>query len=67
MGDNSHAAAAAAAAELRQMSSCNNPAYGRLANFDIDRKVSNYHYIRRSYKYFDTSSLHIRLGRGSSP
>ena len=33
-------AVVAAAAELRQMSSCQNPAYGRLANFDIDRKVS---------------------------
>ena len=35
-----NAAVVAAAAELRQMSSCQNPAYGRLANFDIDRKVS---------------------------
>ena len=40
-GGGENVAAAAAAAELRQMSSCQNPAYGRLANFDIDRKVSS--------------------------
>jgi len=38
-GGGENVAAAAAAAELRQMSSCQNPAYGRLANFDIDRKI----------------------------
>ena len=40
-------AAVAAAAELRQMSSCQNPAYGRLSNFDIDRKVSEALIIRK--------------------
>lgn len=36
---NSSAAAAAAAAELLQMSSSNNSIYGRLDNFEIDRKI----------------------------
>ena len=32
-------AAAVAAAELKQMSSSQNPIYSRMANFDIERKV----------------------------
>lgn len=33
---------AAATEELRQMSTSQNPDYGRLANFDIERKVCVY-------------------------
>ena len=32
--------AATAAAELKQMSTSQNPIYSRIANFDIERKVS---------------------------
>jgi hypothetical protein len=39
-GDGQSAAVAEATAELRQMStSCQNPDYGQLANFDIEQKV----------------------------
>ena len=51
---NSNAAAGQLAAELKQMSSYHNPAYGSLANFDIERRVRAF-----QLKYIESGFINL--------